>query len=205
MKLFSLLKIKAYNTTNHSRYFYYVLILVILSYLILGVGLHGDDYAEINRMNGFGLWEFLNPDPNKQMGMQVLGLPNFYTFWWVFPVLGYEYQWLYDVIKIIVHALSIYLIYTFAKDYFSLDRALLFSLIFVLYPLHDTTNYWYMTLFYVTIPAIILYAHSLIRKNRIFVQVYYYYFLEQCGTTHRRLMFLEWLLCFSLKIKLKKH
>ena len=167
MNLFSLLKIQAYNTTNHSRYFYYILILVILSYLILGVGLHGDDYTVINSMKGYGLWEYLNPDPNKPMNVQVLGLPNFYTFWWVFPVLGYEYQWLYDVIKIIVHALSIYLIYTFAKDYFSLDRAFLFSLIFVLYPLHDTTTYWYCTFFYVIIPAIILYAYSLIRKNRI--------------------------------------
>ena len=169
MNLFSVLKIKAYNTTNHSRYFYYILILVILSYLILGVGIHGDDYVDINTMNGLGLWEFLNPDPNKQMGMQVLGLPNFYTFWWALPVLGYEHQWLYDVIKIIVNALSIYLIYTFAKDYFSLDRAFLFSLIFVLYPLHDTTTFWYSTLFYVIIPAIILYAHSLIRKDRIWM------------------------------------
>jgi hypothetical protein len=45
------------------------------------VGLHGDDHGEIIRMNGFGLWEFLNPNPNKQMGMQVLSLPNFYTFY----------------------------------------------------------------------------------------------------------------------------
>ncbi len=81
MNLFLLIKNKAYNTTNHSRYFYYILILVILSYLILGVGLHGDDHGEIIRMNGFGLWEFLNPNPNKQMGMQVLSLPNFYTFY----------------------------------------------------------------------------------------------------------------------------
>jgi len=127
------------------------------------VGLHGDDYVEINKMDGLGLWEFLNP----QIGMQVTGLPGYYTFSWAFAVLGYEYQWLYDVIKIIVHALSIYLIYTFAKDYFSPDRAFWFSLIFVLYPLHDTTIYWYLALFYVIIPAIILYAHSLIRKNRI--------------------------------------
>ena len=127
MNLFSLLKIKAYNATNHSRYFYYILILVILSYLHLGVGLHGDDYTAINNMNGYGLWEYLNLDPNKTMNSQVLGLPNFYILWWAYPVLGYEYQWLYDVIKIIVHALSIYLIYTFAKDYFSFDRAFLFS------------------------------------------------------------------------------
>ena len=101
MNLFSsLLKIKAYNTTNHSRYFYYILILVILSYLILGVGLHGDDYVEIYKRSGVGLWEFLNP----QIGMQVSGLPNYYTFAWAFTVLGFEYQWLYYVIKIIVHA-----------------------------------------------------------------------------------------------------
>jgi len=76
MNLFSLLKIKAYNTTNHSRYFYYILILVILSYLILGVGLHGDDYAEINKMDGFGLWEFLNPDPNKTRASKGVNVRN---------------------------------------------------------------------------------------------------------------------------------
>jgi hypothetical protein len=160
------MKIKLHNDIIDSRYFYHIVILIILSYLIFGVGLHGDDYAEISGMDGYSLWEFLNPDPSKH-NIQILGLPNFYTFWWAYPVLGYEYQWLYDVIKIVVHAVSIYLIYNFAQDYLAHDRALLMSLIFVLYPLHDTTTYWYMTLYYVTVPAIILYAHSLIRHNRI--------------------------------------
>ena len=133
-----------------------------------GIGVHGDDYTEIIGMQNIGLTDFLNPDPYKHT-IQILGLPNFYTYWWAYPVLGYEYQWIYDFIKIFVHCLSIKLIFVFAKDYFNSDRALLFSLLFVLYPLHDATTYWYMTLYYVTIPAILLYAHSLIRNDRYFL------------------------------------
>jgi hypothetical protein len=133
-----------------------------------GIGVHGDDYTEIIGMQNIGLTDFLNPDPYNHT-IQILGLPNFYTYWWAYPVLGYEYQWIYDFIKIFVHCLSIKLIFVFAKDYFNSDRALLFSLLFVLYPLHDATTYWYMTLYYVTIPAILLYAHSLIRNDRYFL------------------------------------
>ena len=67
------------------------------------MGLHGDDYAEINSMHGLGLWEFLNP----QITQSMISLPNYYTLEWAFPVLGYEYQWLYDVIKIIVHGINV--------------------------------------------------------------------------------------------------
>ena len=151
----------------HSKFIYSIFIFAVLIYLILGVGVHGDDYTEIIGMKSYNLWEFLYPDPYKHT-IQLLGFPNFYTYWWAYPVLGYENQWVYDAIKILVHGLSIKLIYIFARDYFSPDRALLFSLLFVLYPLHDTTTYWYMTLYYVTIPAIILYAHSLIRKNKTY-------------------------------------
>ena len=134
---------------------------------MMGVGVHGDDYTEIIGMRNISLGDFFLPDPYKHT-IQILGLPNFYIYWWAYPVLGYENQWVYDIIKIFVHCLSIKLIYIFAKDYFSPDRALLFALLFVLYPLHDATTYWYMTLYYVTIPAILLYAHSLIRKEQYF-------------------------------------
>jgi hypothetical protein len=164
---YKIINLKNISTKSgiHSNYLYHILILILLAYLIFGVGIHGDDHTEIIGMKGIGLWEFLIPNPYKH-NIQTLGLPNFYVYWWAFPVLGYEYQWIYDVIKIVVHGISIYLIFIFAKDYLKSDRALLMSMLFVLYPLHDTTAYWYMTLYYITVPAIILYAHSLIRKDK---------------------------------------
>ena len=72
----------------------------------------------------------------------------------------------YDLIKIVAHMASIYLVYRFSKDYFSNDRALILAVVFVMYPLHDTTTYWYMTFSYILVPSVCLYAHHLIRKNK---------------------------------------
>jgi hypothetical protein len=91
---------------------------------------------------------------------------TYYSFWWSFFLLGNEYQWGYDLVKIVAHAISIFFVYKFSKDYLPKDRAILVSLIFILYPLHDTTTYWYMTTPYILIPATILYAHHLIRNNK---------------------------------------
>ena len=93
---------KLYKNMTSFKYFNHTIILLLLSYLIFGTGLHGDDYAEISGMDGYGVLEFLNPDPSKH-SIQILGLPNFYVFWWAYPALGYEYQWLYDIIKIVVN------------------------------------------------------------------------------------------------------
>lgn len=153
-------------TTSNPKFLYFLLLTGTLIYLIFGVGIHGDDYTEIIGMKDYGFWDFIYPDPYKHT-IQLLGLPNFYVYWWAYPVLGNELALVYDVIKVLVHLISIYLIYIFAKDYFEPDRAFLFAIFFILYPLHESTTYWYMTLYYITIPAILMYAHSLIYKNRL--------------------------------------
>jgi hypothetical protein len=98
--------------------------------------------------------------------IMALNTVTYYSFWWPYFLLGNEYQWAYDLIKIVAHAISIFFVYKFSTDYLPKDRAILVSLIFVLYPLHDTTAYWYMTTPYIFIPATILYAHHLIRNNK---------------------------------------
>jgi hypothetical protein len=65
--------------------------------------------------------------------------------------------------------LSIYFIFKFFKDYLPRDRALAASVIFILFPLHDTTTYWYMTLCYIFTPGVLLYSHHLIRNNKYLV------------------------------------
>ena len=138
-------------------------IVLVLVYLILGTGLHGDDFVVIDRMQGHSLKDFFT----KPEGLTIFGLVGYYLYWWPYSAFGYEYQLAYDLIKIVAHMTSIYLVYRFSKDYFSNDRALILAVVFVMYPLHDTTTYWYMTFSYILVPAVLLYAHYLIRKNNL--------------------------------------
>jgi len=154
--------------------------LLVSLYLFLGSGLHGDDYSVIGSWSSWQ--DFISPDPLKR-GLMIFGLPSYYSFWWAYFVLGYEHQWVYDLVKYAAHLISVYCVYRFAYDYFPRDRALLASIFFVFYPLHDTTMYWYMTAPYVFFPAIILYAHALIRNDNIlfglllmFLGAFSYYF-----------------------------
>ena len=149
-----------------TKYFPFYFIAFILSYLIMTSGLHGDDYTVINSFNGYSFWNFIGQTPDEVSSL-ILNPVSFYGLWWAYPLLGNEYQMIYDLIKILSSVISVYLIFRFFSDYLSYDRAIIASFIFVLYPLHDTTLYWYMTLQYILAPAILLYAHHLIRNNKI--------------------------------------
>ena len=138
---------------------------LIFLYLLIGTGLHGDDYVVINEFRGHSFLDFVNQSIAITKTL-ILNPVSFYGLWWAYPVLGYEHQLVYDLVKAFSGATSVYFVFKFFSDYLPYDRAFITSLIFVLYPLHDTTLYWYMTLQYVLTPAILLYAHHLIRDNK---------------------------------------
>ena len=143
--------------------FFYIVTLLVLIYLLTNTGLHGDDYIVISSLGKSNVLQFLNIEGAKIM---VFNPVVYYSFWWPYFLFGNEYQWGYDLIKIVAHVIGIFFVYKFSTDYLPKDRAVLVSLIFILYPLHDTTAYWYMTAPYILIPATILYAHHLIRNNK---------------------------------------
>jgi len=160
--------LEAKTERNPLRYACYFFILALLSYLILNTGLHGDDYSSIVAIQKGSFKDFLNLNSDK---FQIFGIVNYYSIWWAYYVLGHENQIFYDVIKLVVHSSSIYFVFQFFKDYLPRDRALVASVLFVLFPLHDTTTYWYMTLYYIFIPGILLYSHHLIRNNKYLVGI----------------------------------
>jgi len=165
---------------SSTKLFYLFSIGVIILYLFVGTGLHGDDYSVIGSWNSWQ--DFFSTDPFKRH-LMIFALPSYFSFWWAYFVLGFEHQWVYDIVKCAAHLVSFYCVYRFASDYFPRDRAIIASILFVFYPLHDTTMYWYMTAPYVFFPAIILYAHALIRNDNIpsgllllFLGAFSYYF-----------------------------
>lgn len=136
----------------------------ITFYLFWNTGIHGDDYSLISAAKGRDFGDFLNP--NRDLAL--FGLPSQYLFWWAYQFLDEDWLWIYDVLKWLVNVLSVWLVYRFAADYLPQDRAFLAAVLFIFNPVHETTLYWYGTVHYVLTPALIMYAHHLVRESKFF-------------------------------------
>jgi hypothetical protein len=146
-----------------SPYFAFIFIAVFLFYLIFGTGLHGDDYSVIKHQNVSDFFSF-TPD---SLGLAIFGVPTYLTFWWAYPVFGHEHQWGYDLVKWITHFASVFMGWRFFSVFLNSERALATAVIFVLFPLHETTTYWYMTAPYVFWPAVIMFSYYLFSIDKV--------------------------------------
>ena len=155
---------KSFNIFNNKRNSIIISLssIVILFYLFWNTGIHADDYSVINEMRGLSVFDFLNIDRNSP---QMMGLSSYFLFWWAYPFVNINSYWIYDVVKFTTHIFSIWFIYKFSLDYLPKDRAFLFSVLFVLNPMHEVTEYWYMTVPYILSPALIMYSHNLVRHK----------------------------------------
>jgi hypothetical protein len=140
----------------------FILIGAILLYLVFGTGLHSDDYSVIKHQS---FSDFLMFTP-ENLGLKVFGLSDYLIFWPAYLVLGHDYQWGYDLIKWLSHLASVYMGWRFFSVFLSSGRAFAAVLFFILFPLHETTTYWYMTLPYVIWPTVIMFSFYLFSVNR---------------------------------------
>ena len=140
----------------------------IILYFFLNTGIHSDDYNAIQQAKSSKFFDFFNPNPEVR-GQNTFGIINHYIFYWSYEVFTNKYEFLYDIFKWLIHVVSIYLIYIFALDYLKKDRALLASILFIFFPIHDSTTYWFMTTTYIFTPALIMYCHYLFRNEKIYI------------------------------------
>ena len=87
-----------------NQYKIQIVILFGLAYLILGTGLHGDDYLEIVKMQNFSNFQFFYPSPYIHEHY-ILGLPAHYLLFWAYKFLGYENLIIYDQIRLTFRSL----------------------------------------------------------------------------------------------------
>jgi len=139
-----------------------------ISYLLYGTGIHSDDYSEIYSLGELSLYEFYHSTP-EDLGIFLFGLPTYYILFWAFPFLGYEHLFLYDLIKIVINFFCFLAIYFFFKDYLSKNAAIICSFLFIFFPLHDATNYWYMCMGYLLSSALLMFGHYLVRANKVLI------------------------------------
>jgi hypothetical protein len=130
-------------------------ILLLIIYVLLFTGIASDDYIFINKLNGIY--------PAERMLTT--------------PVLHYSHIILYDIFKLnsilydFVKILWIFISFLMIEKFFSIflhkHKSILISLIFIFFPIHDSTTYWFLAQYLTLTIAFYLFAYYLVSKNRI--------------------------------------
>jgi len=63
----------------YAKYVQIAIASFVLFYLMLGLGLHGDDYSSISTIQNGGLKEFITLNSDK---FQIFGVLNYYSILW---------------------------------------------------------------------------------------------------------------------------
>ena len=154
-----------------------LLLIVLISYLLVNTGIHGDELFEIFKTSQIkNIFDFINYTD------ELITSPLAHIFfWWTYPIIGNENLYLYDLLKIILHLLSIYFLFKFFSDYLTPFRSFLASILFIFYPTHDSSVFVYMFSIYTFIPALIMFCHHSISKGKY---LYSYPLLITASFTH---------------------
>lgn len=140
----------------------------LLIFLYLGTGIHGDDYDFLFISRSWALWDLLTL--YKTSPTYFNALPSMYFNFIQIYFFDHREAW-YDIAKAAISLFAIYSAWLFSSQYIAKQRAFLFSIIFVLYPLHDATNYWLVGTYLLMTGAWIMLAHVYINRERNYLGI----------------------------------
>jgi len=144
--------------------FFIILLFIITIYLIIGTGIHSDDYTAIYQAEGTNWKDFFEWSIDKR-GQNFFGIFNHYLFYWVYEVFTINDHIIFDFLKTIINFISFILIFIFINQYLDTYKSFIFSIFFVFSFIHDSSIFWYMTTPYIFTVSMIMFSHYLINKN----------------------------------------
>lgn len=139
-------------------------IFVLFFFLVINTGLQGDDYWMVKRLADNDLFYFFSLSPDDK-GQFLFASTGWYLYFWSYILFNDSFLFGYDIIKIIFNLILFYFVYKFGSLYFCKTKSVLFSLIFLLFPTHDSTFFWLMTIKHVLGPCALLYLYYLVEKK----------------------------------------
>ena len=151
---------------NKSRIF--LLFIVFLCYLSYGTGIHSDEIIHTIYVSSWSFEQLLILNYFESPLLYMFyNLPVYYLDFFQYYFFG-ENEIFYEAMKVLVLCFSAYMLYFFARDYLSEQKALLLAGIFVLFPLHDSVTYLLQISQYILITfGLIACSHSLINSNKM--------------------------------------
>lgn len=139
---------------KHSYLFIYIL---LICYMTINTGLVSDDFAEIVSLKDSSLWTGINSFIERPA---------------LFFVIGFAYKLfgdnilLYDIAKVFYITVELLLIARFFTLWFRKEAALLAAFIFLYYPIHESTVFWFLNHWLPLAMAFYMYAFYLAEKER---------------------------------------
>jgi hypothetical protein len=130
--------------------------IALIVYALHGVGVCCDDFAQIVFRSGAAPIE-------EWLATPALIATHGFAYRW----LGYGSFWLYDLLKIGWLALAYGLAYRFGSLWFAPARAAFFAALFLFYPSHDSTDFWYSNQYLTLTSAFLLYGFYLAERGRL--------------------------------------
>ena len=135
---------------------HHVPFLALFAYSLHGVGLCCDDFDLLVTRARDPWFGYLLANPAN---IPTHGLP---LLW-----IGYDQQAWYDLLKFCWVAAAYGMAYRFGSLFFPAPRAALFAALFLFYPSHDATSFWFTSQYLMLTAAFYLYAFYLACRERL--------------------------------------
>ncbi len=157
---YNLAKMKIWFNKNERGLFSLYVLMII--YLLYNTGIVGDDFSFINDEYKFST--FFDSIKN---GNQYLGRPVFkYFFSMFYYFIDINQFFLIDILKTIQIIIIFYMITRFFSIYINASSAMMVAFLFIFFPTHDSTTYWYLEVSLSLGIGLYLYAYYLVSNNR---------------------------------------
>lgn len=134
---------------------------VVIFYLIINTGIASDDFIFTLTMKGKGVAESMDPRICPHTPMESV----FFFLW--YPFFSLDNMLPAELIKILYILISFYMISCFFGIFLGRGYALLASFLFVFFPSHDSTVYWFLGQYLTLSMAIYLFAYYLAHRDRL--------------------------------------
>ena len=151
------------KTNKEHLTIYYLAFFILTAYLLVNTGFVSDDIAELLRFKNKDFGDILIPD--RFLHIPVLHYILYVNYFWFSH---YDVS-LLNLFKIANILLALYLTTKFFEIYVDFKRALLISFIFVFFPSHDATTFWYFGQYLTLNISFYLYSFYLAHKNRLWL------------------------------------
>jgi len=141
-----------------------ILYLALIVYLVINTGIVSDDFAAMSRVKGKQILDIIIPSSDFGFIATPVSFLS-HNVWYLF--FNLENTLIPDVLKIIYIFLAFYLISRFFSIFVDDKSAFMISLLFIYFPSHDSTVYWFM-LHYLTLSfAFYLFAYYMAYRDKI--------------------------------------
>ena len=143
---------------------YYLTFFIWTAYLLVNTGFVSDDFAVLMSFKNKEVYDLLVP--SRFLHIPVIHYIFYVNYFWFSH---YDGELLLNLLKIANVLLALYLTTKFFELYVDFKRALLISFIFVFFPSHDATTFWYFGQYLTLNISFYLYSYYLAHKSRLWL------------------------------------